>query len=516
MRVMSDSVPQRSVISVFAAAELALVVNDKMRGTLDVGSAVAVSVADGVNVAVAVGVIDGVNVSVGKLVLDGVDVAVLVAVGVFVPVSVAVGVSDGVGVLLGVKDAITATVGNTTASLEVPRSHAGSTSIRIDKHMRIGLRNLVVISHIMKKISCITFAVMILLFATACQPSVMAEVQLPTLAVLPTALPTTLPTRIPHIIPTETLTPTTTTTFTPPPTFTLPFAAATDIPPTQRSSLVLDATLPVSLAVTPSTTPGILLPTNTLPMTLSFTTTGTPLPSSFVVGYSAGARPIVAQTFGTGGQVLMLVGGIHGGWEANTVNLIQELVGYFAIRPEEILPEITLLFIASANPDGLLQGHEISGRFNDNSVDLNRNWGCEWSSEAEWREGPVNPGERAFSEPESQALAALIQQVRPATVLFYHSAADGIFEGNCDNTTHSLAMAAVLGDATGYSYGQPFSAYTVTGTASNWVDGQGIPSADVELTRWQETEFTRNLRGVMALQCWLAGETANGLEICRQ
>lgn len=43
------------------AAELvALVVNDKMRGTLDVGAAVGVSVAGGGCVAVNVGVIDGV------------------------------------------------------------------------------------------------------------------------------------------------------------------------------------------------------------------------------------------------------------------------------------------------------------------------------------------------------------------------------------------------------------------------------------------------------------------------
>jgi hypothetical protein len=66
-------------------------------------------------------------------------------------------------------------------------------------------------------------------------------------------------------------------------------------------------------------------------------------------------------------------------------------------------------------------------------------------------------------------------------------------------------MSAVLGEATGYHYGAAFSAYPVSGTASNWADGLGIASADVELVTWTDSEFERNLRGVMALQRWLTG-----------
>jgi hypothetical protein len=511
---MSDSAPHDSVMVALAATLAALVVNEKMRGKLDVGSGVEVFVAGGVSVEVAVGVIEGVKVAVGKLVDDGVKVAVFVAVGVFVAVSVGVAVSVEVGVTLGVKVAITSAVGSTTVSLPPPKSHDVRAIVKIGRKNRmIAVRNLVVISHIMKRIFYITIVVMILLLGAGCQPSFMTEAQLPTLAVLPTALPTTFPTRTPNIIATETATTTPTTTFTPTPTFTLPFEVITDVPSTQRSSLELNATLPL----TPTATSTLVLPTNTISVPTSFATvgmTGTPLPQSFSIGYSANGDPIVAQVFGTGAQILMLVGGIHGGWESNTVDLVQALTAHFAINPNDIVPGVTLVFIASANPDGLRQGRDLTGRFNGNGVDLNRNWGCEWSPEAEWREGPVDPGPRAFSEPETQALAAFIQQIHPATVLFYHSAADGIFEGNCDGTSHSLEMARIYGEATGYSYGQPFSAYNVTGTASNWVDGQGIPAADVELQRWQDPEFSRNLNGVMALQCWLVGESAAGIDVC--
>lgn len=366
----------------------------------------------------------------------------------------------------------------------------------------------------MVKITFITFCVIILLFGTACQPTLISQAQLPTIAVLPTAIHTTIPTYTPNAIATETATPSVTPTLTDTPTATLPFEVVTAAVPTQRPSSELSATLAVSPA--PTATLDFVYPTNTLSMPISFTLSATPLPASFIIGYSAGGRAIITQTIGTGAQVIMLVGGIHGGWEANTVSLIDELIAHFTASPGAIMPNITLLFIASLNPDGLVYGRDLSGRFNDHGVDLNRNWGCEWSPQAEWREGPVDPGPRAFSEPETQALATFIQQLRPALVLFYHSAANGIFEGNCDGTTHSLAMAAVLGDATGYTYGRPFSEYRVTGTAANWVDGQGIPSADVELAVWQETEFERNLRGIMALQCWLAGAAADGLEMCRQ
>jgi len=223
------------------------------------------------------------------------------------------------------------------------------------------------------------------------------------------------------------------------------------------------------------------------------------------IGQSVEGRDIVAHHFGTGPRSLLLVGGMHGGWEENTVTLVSEMIVHFQANPQDILPGLSLVLVPVANPDGMAHGRVEAGRFNANQVDLNRNWGCNWSAEARWRDQAVNAGPRPFSEPETSALSAFIQVLRPAAVLFYHSAAGGIFAGNCGGDHGSMLMSQVLGEATGYSYGQPFTAYRVTGTAASWVDGLGIPAADVELVTWTDSEFERNLRGVMALQRWLAG-----------
>jgi hypothetical protein len=234
-----------------------------------------------------------------------------------------------------------------------------------------------------------------------------------------------------------------------------------------------------------------------------------PLPEGiFWLGQSTEGRDILGWRFGDGERQVLVVGGIHAGFEANTVLLVNELIDHFSGSPGDVLPGISLILIPVLNPDGLARGREIAGRFNGNLVDLNRNWGCEWSAEAVSYQGEVDPGERPFSEPETQALSQFIEIERPAAVLFYHSAAFGIFAGDCEGSGVSAVLAEVLGKATGYPYGEPFSAYRVTGTAPSWVDSLGIPAVDVELSNARETEFTRNLAGLRAVQCWLLGNPA--------
>lgn len=225
-----------------------------------------------------------------------------------------------------------------------------------------------------------------------------------------------------------------------------------------------------------------------------------------IIGYSVEGRPLSARQFGAGEHVILLVGGMHGGYEANTIRLMNELSIHFAANPQSVLENVTLVIVPVANPDGWARGETPEGRFNANGVDLNRNWGCDWSPEAVWRSMPVNPGARAFSEPESRALADFITELRPDAALFYHSAASGIFAGNCRGGTVSAAMALVLGEATGYRAGESFSAYPVSGTAASWADGQGIAAADVELTSHENSEFERNLRGVLAVQAWVTSD----------
>lgn len=296
-----------------------------------------------------------------------------------------------------------------------------------------------------------------------------------------------------------------------------PLLAATARPtltpqPIDLPSATMILTQPPAATLFPSASPMNLTmsPQATNPLVVTSATplapvvqTFIPAANTFVVGQSVQGRDILAWRFGDGAKVVLVVGGIHAGFEANTVMLVNELVAHFQGTPADVLPGITLILIPVANPDGLVIGREAAGRFNANNVDLNRNWGCEWSATAYWQSRLVNPGASAFSEPETRAIGQLIRDMRPGAAVFYHAAARGVFAGSCDGDHGSAALAAVIGEASGYPFGEDWSAYPVSGTAATWADGLGVPAVDLELSGTQETEFLPNLRGIMAIQTWL-------------
>ena len=331
----------------------------------------------------------------------------------------------------------------------------------------------------------------ILMFPSACQettvPSAAPTLPIQTPVTLQNIRPTLTPRAIVALIPTVVPT-------------TIPTDPPSPIPPTALQTLPTLPPLPFS-----SPSPVFTLDPNATPSGTPVLTRP-PAANTFIIGQSAEGRDILAWRFGRGDKTLLLVGGIHTGFESNTVLLINALVAHFEGTPVDVLPGMSIILIPVLNPDGLVRGRNADGRFNANNVDLNRNWGCDWTATAYWKQEIVNPGTRPFSEPETQALQTFIQQIRPTAALFYHSAANGIFEGTCNDVVDSAQLATILCDASGYPYGKPFTAYTVSGTESNWADGQGILSADVELAGTRDAEFDRNLRGILAVQCWITGD----------
>ncbi|MGJ3237435.1 MAG: M14 family metallopeptidase [Anaerolineae bacterium] len=313
----------------------------------------------------------------------------------------------------------------------------------------------------------------------ACQPTTApSEQSLPTLVRFPTLTTIASPTNVPSAV--ITLTPTLPATVT-------PIISAT---PIASATVRLQVIATATLTTTPTAFP---------------TMTSTPLPPSFVFGQSVNGRDLIAHRHGTGSQVLMIVGGIHAGFEANTIELVERLHDHFSANPDAVEPTITLILIPALNPDGQALGRTLEGRFNGNRVDLNRNWDCDWSPQAFFRSEPVSAGDAPFSELETQALGALIQQVRPDAVIFYHAAANGVFAGACgENSADSSGLASLYGEASGYPYSTGgFSDYPVTGTAPSWVARIGIPALDVELASAEFIEFERNLRALIAVQRWL-------------
>jgi murein peptide amidase A len=284
---------------------------------------------------------------------------------------------------------------------------------------------------------------------------------------------------------------------------------ATEIPPSATSTgigPICCETTKTSLPLPTSTTQGIILIGTAvigIPTESALPATATLLPDAFQFGQSALGEPLTAYRYGTGGKIILLVGGIHTGYEANTVRLMRELQDHYTRNPNGVLPQISLVLVPVLNADGLAYGEQLRGRFNANQVDLNRNWACGWSANAVFKDQAVDAGKTAFSEPESIALGALVQQIHPQVVIFYHAAANGVFPGNCEGFV-SDPLAAVYSAASGYPYSSDFADYTVTGSASGWVDSQRIPSIDVELVTSTETEIVENLQGIDGVQRWLA------------
>lgn len=239
-----------------------------------------------------------------------------------------------------------------------------------------------------------------------------------------------------------------------------------------------------------------------------------PLERVSEIGQSVQGRSIVNHLFGRGPVDIILVGGMHGGYEWNTTLLAYDFIDYFRGQPAAIPPEVTLHIIPNANPDGLyaVTQHEsrfaatdvlsdtIPGRFNGNGVDLNRNWGCNWSEQAQWRGQAVLGGSEPFSEPEAQSLRSYFLEVRPAIVVLWHSAANGVFVAGCpDPDPASYVLAELYGKAASYPVYPGFTFYPVTGDASDWLASQGIPAFTVELTTHEALDWEQNLAGVLAL-----------------
>lgn len=237
-----------------------------------------------------------------------------------------------------------------------------------------------------------------------------------------------------------------------------------------------------------------------------------------VIGTSAGGRNITAYHYGTGDKEVLFVGGIHGGYEWNTVLLAYQMMDYFKANPEVIPVNETVTIIPVLNPDGLNktvgtadrftqadvptpESATISGRFNGNNVDLNRNFDCDWQANATWQNNPVSGGTAAFSEPESQAARDYITAHNPAAVIVWYSAAGGVFASSCHNgiLPETLTLTNTYANASGYPAYEEFNFYAITGDMVNWLAKEKIPAISVLLKNHTDVEFEKNRAGVEAI-----------------
>jgi predicted deacylase len=237
------------------------------------------------------------------------------------------------------------------------------------------------------------------------------------------------------------------------------------------------------------------------------------------IGLSVEGRKIEVYTYGSGENHLLFVGGIHGGYEWNSVLLAYQFMDYLNTYPEIIPKNITVTVIPSANPDGVYKvinkegkftALDVSvtsnlpagtGRFNNNGVDLNRNFDCKWQATSTWRQKIVSAGTAAFSEPEAKAIQKFIIANNPEAVIFWHSQSNAVYASECKNgiLPETLNIMNTYSKASGYPAISTFDSYEITGDAEGWLSSINIPAITVELKTHEGIEWDKNIAGILAL-----------------
>jgi len=228
-------------------------------------------------------------------------------------------------------------------------------------------------------------------------------------------------------------------------------------------------------------------------------------PRPALIGFSIRSRPIEAYRFGVGEKEYLIVAGIHGGYEGNTIALANELITYINENPGVIPTDVTLYIIRDMNPDGEARSDGVDGRVNNNDVDLNRNfptknWTADWNRDGCWIYRPTTGGAYGGSEPETRTVMSFIRGHKFEAMISYHSAALGIFPGGVPWTAPSKRLAKQLAKVTDYPYPPVDTGCVYTGTLADWAVENGVgASVDMELSDHKNTDFKENLKALKVL-----------------
>lgn len=186
-------------------------------------------------------------------------------------------------------------------------------------------------------------------------------------------------------------------------------------------------------------------------------------------GTSLQGRPLRVRTVGSGPRKVVFIGGIHGD-EAEGAYSTARLPAAF--EAAGLGDAVTLTILEDANPDGRVAGT----RGNAAGVDLNRTFPAR-------NFDPSNPagGGKPLSQPESRAVADLINRVRPELVIVMHSWRDREFI-NFDGPAGTLAERFSASSGIPVTVSNEFPA-TPGSLGSYFGRDRGIAVLTVELLR---------------------------------
>ncbi len=161
-------------------------------------------------------------------------------------------------------------------------------------------------------------------------------------------------------------------------------------------------------------TPLVLALLAVVPMSAQAAVPGKPaIVQTRVIGHSVKGRAIMAYRIGqpSSPDKVVFMAGMHGDEQGPSRILYRLLAG----------PAVTgadIWVIPVYNPDGRAR----HTRQNADGVDLNRNWPYHWVR----LRGATNSGRSAASEPETKAVLAFLQQVRPRWIVSFHQPLHGV------------------------------------------------------------------------------------------
>ena len=171
---------------------------------------------------------------------------------------------------------------------------------------------------------------------------------------------------------------------------------------------------------------------------------------------------------------LLVIAGIHGE-EPETTFLLSRAIRAFDDNFDSVA------FILCANPDGMTLGT----RGNANGVDLNRNFNTQnFSTEKVGsrsileapRDTLLSPGVIAGSEPETQALVALIEKLKPASVLAMHAPM------GCVDAPQKTTLVERVMDAFNLPWLSDIG-YKTPGSFGTWCGERNLECVTLELPR---------------------------------
>lgn len=193
---------------------------------------------------------------------------------------------------------------------------------------------------------------------------------------------------------------------------------------------------------------------------------------SSVYGASVDGIPLIVYLPDPGDAEIVILAAIHGDEPETTVAVSEAL---------RCLPagDLQAAVILCGNPDGMVRGT----RGNARGVDLNRNFPT-----SNWRPDPVfyksrandardialSPGSEPASEPETRALLALIERLKPRAVVSLHSALACVDDSGASPLGRQLAERCTLPFLTEIGYPTP-------GSMGTWAAERDLNLVTLEL-----------------------------------